>query len=111
MFYTLIILKTDFSANTGTNPHSHREILLYSLIMYLYCILCMVNKSLFLFIAQLVCSLEDRYVVVNLGLLSLCDALSNPDDVAALLLLQFDVGVKHSKVELLQEGQCVHLHL
>lgn len=64
-----------------------------------------------LFVAQLICSREDGYVVVYLGLLSLCDALRNPDDVATLLLLQFDVGVKYSEVELLQESKCVQLHL
>lgn len=56
-------------------------------------------------------SLEDGYVVVYLGFLSLCDTLSDPDDVATLLLLQFDVRVKYSKVELLQESKCVQFHL
>lgn len=65
----------------------------------------------FLLMAQLISSLEYGYVVVYLGLLSLCDTLSDPDDVATLLLLQLDVGVKHSKVKLLQESQCVELHL
>ncbi len=46
-----------------------------------------------------------------LGFLSLCDALRDPDDVATLLLLQFDVGVKYSEVELLQESKRVQLHL
>lgn len=73
--------------------------------MYVRCM------SVFLFITQLICSLEDGYVVVYLGLLSLCDTLSDPDNVATLLLLQFDVGVKYSKVELLQESKCVQLHL
>lgn len=54
---------------------------------------------------------EDRYVVVYLGLLSLCDTFCDPDNVTTLLLLQFDVGVKYSKVELLQESKCVQLHL
>lgn len=48
---------------------------------------------------------------MNLGLLSLRDTLGDPDDVATLLLLQFDVGVKNCKVELLQESKCIQLHL
>lgn len=68
-------------------------------------------RHVFLFNALLICSLEDGYVVVYLGFLSLCDALRDPDDVATLLLLQFDVGVKYSEVELLQESKCVQLHL
>jgi len=59
----------------------------------------------------LLSSLEDGYVVVNLGFLPLCDTLSDPDNVAALLFLQFDVGVKYSEVELLQESKCVQFHL
>lgn len=81
------------------------------LIMCIYCILCMLNTVLVLFIAQLICSLKDGYIIVNLGPLSLRDTLSDPDDVTTLLLLQFDVGVKYSKVELLQESKCVQLHL
>lgn len=57
------------------------------------------------------CSRKDGYVIVYLGLLSLCDALSDPDNVATLLLLQLDVGVKYSEVELLQESERVQLHL
>lgn len=73
--------------------------------------MCVEYMFVFLFIAQLIFSLEDGYVIVYLRLLSLCDTLSDPDNVATLLLLQFDVGVKYSKVELLQEGKCVQLHL
>ena len=65
----------------------------------------------FVSVAQLICALEDGYVVVYLGLLSLGDTLGDPDDVATLLLLQSDVGVKHSKVELLQERKCVQFNL
>ena len=43
--------------------------------------------------------------------MSLCDALCNPHDVPALLLLQTDVGIEDSKVELLHEGEHVDLHL
>lgn len=57
------------------------------------------------------CSLKDGYIVVNLRLLPLCDALSDPDDVTTLLLLQFDVGVKYCKVELLHKRKCIQLHL
>ena len=82
------------------------------LIVHLLCYLTTVKyMHVFLFVAQLIGSLEDGYVVVYLGLLPLCDTLSDPDDVAALLLLQFDVGVKHPEVELLQECECVQLHL
>lgn len=62
-------------------------------------------------LVQLFCPQVDGYVVVYLGLLSLCDTLSNPHYVATLLLLQFDVGVKHSEVELLHERKSVQLHL
>lgn len=54
---------------------------------------------------------EDGYVVVYLGLLSLCDTLGDPDDVAVLLLLQSEIRVKYPEVELLHEGQNIHLHL
>ncbi len=64
-----------------------------------------------LFIDCLIGPWEDGYVVVYLGLLPLCDTLRDPNNVAALLLLQFDVRVKHSEVELLQERQRVQLHL
>lgn len=46
-----------------------------------------------------------------LGLLPLCDTFCNPNNVAILLLPQFEVRVKDSKVELLQESQSVKLHL
>lgn len=39
------------------------------------------------------------------------DALCDPDDVPALLLLQLDVGVENTKVELVEESQLVQLHL
>lgn len=39
------------------------------------------------------------------------DALGNPDDVPALLLLQLDVGIENAEVELVEEGQLVQLHL
>lgn len=39
----------------------------------------------------------------------LSDALGNPDNIAAFLLLQLQVGVKHSEVELLHK--CVHIEL
>lgn len=54
---------------------------------------------------------EDRNVVVNLSAVPLGDALCNPDDVPALLLLQLDVGVENTEVELVEEGQLVQLHL
>lgn len=39
------------------------------------------------------------------------DALGDPDDVPALLLLQLDVGVENTEVELVEEGQLIQLHL
>ncbi len=54
---------------------------------------------------------KDRNVVVDLGAVPLGDALSDPDDVPALLLLQLDVGVENTEVELIEEGQLVQLHL
>lgn len=39
------------------------------------------------------------------------DALRDPDDVPALLLLQLDVGVENAEVELVEEGKLVQLHL
>jgi len=55
--------------------------------------------------------LENGYVVVDLCAVLLGDALSDPDDVAALLLLELEVRVEDSEVELLQEGVHVQLHL
>jgi len=55
--------------------------------------------------------LEDGYVVVDLCAVLLGDALGDPDDVAALLLLELEVRVEDSEVELLQEGVHVQFHL
>lgn len=55
--------------------------------------------------------LEDGNVVVDLGPVPLGDALCNPHNVAALLLLQLHKGVEDSKVELVEEGQLVQLYL
>jgi hypothetical protein len=55
--------------------------------------------------------LEDRDVVVNLSTVALGDALSNPHNVATLLLLEFHKGIEDTKVELVQEGQLVQFHL
>lgn len=54
---------------------------------------------------------KDRNVVVDLGAVPLCDALGDPHNVPALLLLQLDVGVEDTEVELVEEGQLVQLHL
>lgn len=54
---------------------------------------------------------KDRNVVVDLGAVPLGDALGDPDDVPALLLLQLDVGVEDTEVELVEEGQLVQFHL
>ena len=57
------------------------------------------------------CHSEDGDVVVDLGSVALGDALADPDDVAALLLLQLEEGVEDAKVELLHEGILVQPHL
>ena len=54
---------------------------------------------------------KNRDVVINLGLVVLCDTLGYPDDVAALLLLQLEEGVEHPEVELLHERVHIKLHL
>jgi len=54
---------------------------------------------------------EDGDVVVDLGAVPLGDALGDPHDVPALLLLQLHVGVEHTEVELVEEGELVELHL
>ena len=55
--------------------------------------------------------LHDGYVVVDFGPMFLSHALSYPDDVATLLLLQLQERVKHSKVKLLHERIDVQLDL
>jgi len=55
--------------------------------------------------------LEDRDVVVNFSAMFLCDALWNPDYVTALLLLELQVWVEDTKVELLHEAVDVQLDL
>lgn len=55
--------------------------------------------------------LKDGNVVVDLGTVPLGNALCDPDNVPALLLLELDVGVENAKVELVQESQLVQLHL
>ncbi len=55
--------------------------------------------------------LKDWNVVIDLGPVSLSDALCDPDDVSALLLLQLEERVEHAKVELLHERVNVQLDL
>jgi hypothetical protein len=55
--------------------------------------------------------LQDGYVVVDLGLVPLGDALGDPDNVSALLLLEAEVRVEDAVVELLEERVHVQLHL
>lgn len=55
--------------------------------------------------------LEDGNVVVDFGTVPLGDALGDPHDVPALLLLQLDVSVEDAEVELVEEGQFVQLNL
>lgn len=55
--------------------------------------------------------LEDRDIIVNLGAVALGNTLSNPHNVATLLLLELHKSIEDTKVELVQEGQLVQLHL
>ena len=55
--------------------------------------------------------LKDWNVIVDLGPVPLSDALCDPDDVSALLLLQLEERVEHAKVELLHERVHVQLDL
>jgi hypothetical protein len=55
--------------------------------------------------------LEDGNVVVDFCAVFLGDTLCDPDDVAALLLLQLQIRVEHTKVELLHECHHVQTHL
>lgn len=55
--------------------------------------------------------LENRNVIVDLRAMLLRHAFGNPDDVAALLLLQLQVRVEDAKVELLDEREHVQFHL
>lgn len=55
--------------------------------------------------------LEYGDVVVDFGAMLLGDALGDPDNVAALLLLELEVRIEDTEMELLQEGKHVQLHL
>ena len=55
--------------------------------------------------------LEDGDVAVDFGSVSLGDALADPDDVATLLLLQFDERVEGAEVKLLHKGVLHKQHL
>lgn len=50
---------------------------------------------------------ENGDIVVDFGAVPLSDAFSNPHDVPALLFLQFNIGVEHTEVKLVQEGQFI----
>lgn len=55
--------------------------------------------------------LENGNVVVNLSAVFLCNTLADPDDVPAFLLLQLQVRVEHTEVELLEERKHIQAHL
>lgn len=55
--------------------------------------------------------LEDGNVAVDFGSVTLRYALSDPDDVANLLLLELDIGVEDAKLELVHERVLHQLHL
>jgi hypothetical protein len=54
---------------------------------------------------------KDWYKLVDLILLSLKNALGNPNHVTDFLLLELDVSVKYGKVELSFKRQFKHLHI
>ena len=56
-------------------------------------------------------SSKDGNIVINFGAVPLGNALGDPDNVPALLLLQLDVGVENTEVELIEERQFVQFHL
>jgi hypothetical protein len=56
-------------------------------------------------------TLEDGNVVVDFCAVFLGDTLCDPHDVAALLLLELQIRVEHTKVELLHEGHHIQTHL
>lgn len=64
------------------------------------------NDFFFLFV-----HLKYGYVVINFGPVFLGDALRNPNDIAALLLLQFQVGVENAEMKLLQKRHHIQFHL
>lgn len=52
-------------------------------------------------------NLEDWYVVVNFCAMLLRNTFGNPNNVAALLLLQLQVRVEYAKMELLNKRENV----
>lgn len=57
------------------------------------------------------CNLQNRNVIVDLGTMLLCNALSNPNDVTTFLLLELKVGIEDTEVELLHESVDVQFYL
>lgn len=51
------------------------------------------------------------YIVVDLGLISLSDAFSNPNDIAIFLFLQFNKCIEDAKVKLALECEHVQFDL
>lgn len=64
-------------------------------------------KIIFEQCCQLTKYLKNGNVVVDFGSMLLRHAFADPHNVAALLLLQFQIRIEHAEVELLQE--CVHV--
>ena len=54
---------------------------------------------------------ENRNVVINLGSVSLCNTLGDPDNITTFLLLQTNVRVENTKMKLLHERLDIDLHL
>ena len=55
--------------------------------------------------------LHDGYVVVDFGPMFLSHALCDPDDIPALLFLEFEERVEHAEVELLHKRIHVQFNL
>lgn len=56
-------------------------------------------------------NLQNGYVVVNLCSVLLRNALCDPHDISALLLLQLEIGIEDPKVELVEKGIDIELYL
>jgi len=54
--------------------------------------------------------LEDGNVLIDFGLLILCDTLGYPNDVPYFLLFQLDPRIEHSVMELLLKCQSIELY-
>lgn len=72
---------------------------------------CTTTETHFIPTSSTSTTLEDGNIIVDLGAVLLGHALTDPHDIAALLLLQLQIRVEDAKVELLHERVHVQLHL